>query len=157
MDCRHIAQLTSKWYKSVKGNKVVVEIIKDTEFDDVKEELTTAALDLLDDEGCITFSAKFEVCSVCQGSGTHVNPNIDSNGITSDEWERDWSYEDRQAYIGGTYNVTCYNCNGMRVTPSIDERYLSAEQRELVSFIQKRRREEEDYAIECRREIEMGC
>lgn len=59
--------------------------------------------------------AKYEVCPRCRGKGTHCNPNIDGNGITADEWERDWDEDSREAYVRGDYDVTCTTCGGQRV------------------------------------------
>ena len=59
--------------------------------------------------------ARFEVCSTCKGKGSHVNPSIDSHGITGDEWD-EWGYEEQDAYMNGAYDVTCNECNGKRST-----------------------------------------
>lgn len=58
----------------------------------------------------------FEKCHVCEGKGTHVNPNIDRNGITTEEmYERgDEFIED---YANGVYDVPCNLCKGKRVIP----------------------------------------
>lgn len=49
---------------------------------------------------------KFEVCDGCRGKGTHVNRNIDGNGITAGEWA-EWDEDDRETYMSGGYDVTC--------------------------------------------------
>ena len=66
--------------------------------------------DLLEDADkyAIPVKTKFELCSQCQGSGTMVNPNIDCNGLTSDDFEDPRFEED---YLGGAYNQTCSACN----------------------------------------------
>lgn len=66
-----------------------------------------------------SFPAVMKVCGTCEGKGTHVNPSIDAHGITAEEWDRDWSYEDRDNYMNGFYDVTCYECGGNNVVPKV--------------------------------------
>jgi len=82
----------------------------------------TVKFEYTDDEGAEQegeLPGKFEVCSRCQGHGTHCNPNIDGNGITSSEWA-EWDEESREMYLSGGYDVTCEACHGARVTLEID-------------------------------------
>jgi len=72
-----------------------------------------------DNENEIAIPAIFEVCGLCDGKGSHVNPSIDSNGITAEEWD-DWDNEDRENYMNGGYDVPCYKCGGKRVIPGPD-------------------------------------
>lgn len=51
------------------------------------------------------------VCPTCNGKGSHVNPSIDSNGLSpedmdDDQWESYWS---------GAYDVICIDCAGKNV------------------------------------------
>lgn len=70
----------------------------------------------------IELPGKYEVCGRCNGKGTHVNPSIDGNGITSDEWNGpDWSEEDKENYMSGFYDVSCFECHGKRVVLTVDE------------------------------------
>lgn len=67
------------------------------------------------DEGdCIVHEipARWEICSRCEGDGTHVNPNVDGHGITAEEWDRDWDDESREGYFRGDYDVPCHDCGG---------------------------------------------
>ena len=66
-----------------------------------------------DDEGEV-FPVKFEVCGMCNGSGSHVNRSIDGNGL-SDESLGDEEFMDD--YRSGAYDVTCEVCDGTRVFP----------------------------------------
>lgn len=67
--------------------------------------------DLSDDADryAISVKTKFELCSQCRGSGTMVNPNIDCNGLTSEDFNNDPSFE--SDYFSGAYNQTCSACN----------------------------------------------
>lgn len=64
--------------------------------------------------------ARMEVCDRCNGEGTHVNPAIDGNGITSEEM-RELGDEFLEDYLGGRYDVTCEECKGANVVPVLDE------------------------------------
>jgi hypothetical protein len=97
MDSRDIQSHMMDWYKFDEKNMVLI-------FED-------------DDENEVHLPAVFEVCGLCGGKGSHVNPSIDSHGITSDEWERDWDDEDRESYRNGAYDVSCHRCGGARVEP----------------------------------------
>lgn len=67
----------------------------------------------------IDLPAKFEVCGTCEGKGTHVNRNIDGNGLTREDFEEDPDFE--EAYFRGDYDVQCEECGGARVVPVVDE------------------------------------
>jgi len=70
-------------------------------------------------EESVRFPAKYEVCETCNGKGKHVNPSIDSHGITASEFAEDPDF--REEYMSGAYDVPCYECEGKRVVPRVDE------------------------------------
>ncbi len=102
---------------------------------------------------------KFITCYSCDGKGKHVNPDIDSHGLTEEDFERDPQF--REDYFKGRYDVTCYNCAGKRVIPAIDKDRLSPEEAVLVSGHEKLKREEAEYEAEyaamVRSERLFGC
>lgn len=53
------------------------------------------------------------VCPVCCGEGTTVNPEIDSNGLTAEDFAEDPDFAD--SYFSGVYDITCRACDGNRV------------------------------------------
>jgi hypothetical protein len=61
---------------------------------------------------------KWEVCPTCNGRGRHVNPAIDCNGITAEDFDQEPGF--REEYMAGMYDVRCYNCDGKRVVPVMD-------------------------------------
>lgn len=67
----------------------------------------------------VTVHCHWEVCDVCDGRGTHVHPGIDSNGISSREFDEDPEFE--ESYRSGAYDVPCYGCHGKRVMPVPDD------------------------------------
>lgn len=70
-----------------------------------------------DEETQVDVPISFEVCPTCDGSGTHVNPSIDSNGLTAEDFAEDQDFAEE--YMGGCYDVPCYECQGERVVPVI--------------------------------------
>ena len=105
MDHRDIASHIHKWYRNLDENKMTVLV-----------ELYNEDIEC-DEEVEIHFI--YEVCETCNGKGMHVNPSIDSNGITGDEWN-EWDEEERVDYMSGIYDVECYECEGLRVVPIPD-------------------------------------
>lgn len=57
-------------------------------------------------ERTLELPAKYEICERCRGKGTHTNPSIDGNGITSSEWA-EWDDDEREGYLTGRYDVRC--------------------------------------------------
>ena len=56
---------------------------------------------------------RFEVCGICDGKGSHVNPSIDAHGLGPDDFAEDPDFAD--AYFSGAYDQTCNECRGKRV------------------------------------------
>jgi hypothetical protein len=78
---------------------------------------------LLNDDGDeieVKFPAKYEVCDRCEGKGKHVNPAIDGNGLSREDFD-EAGPEFFEDYMSGVYDVTCYECKGERVVLVIDE------------------------------------
>lgn len=76
---------------------------------------------------------KWVVCPVCDGEGTTVNPDIDSNGLTRDDFEADPDFA--EAYKSGVYDIQCRGCDGKRVVRPgrIKELHQHAEDRLLAA------------------------
>lgn len=88
-------------------------------------------LDDDDDEG-ITVPIIFEVCPTCEGKGKFTNPSIDRNGLSFQDM-RDLGSDFISDYRGGRFDKCCPTCDGMRVTPTLDED--RAKTRELQAWI----------------------
>lgn len=80
-------------------------------------------------EWCIELPHRAVVCSRCGGEGTHVNPNIDGNGISPEEFEADPEFQEN--YFSGVYDVPCHKCGGNRVVWEVAEDALTKRQRVL--------------------------
>lgn len=91
-------------------------------------------------------------CGLCNGRGVHVNPSIDSHGISSEEFAEDPDFFSE--YVNGMYDVSCYECNGTGASFEIDrKRTDSAALRAAREIF----REEEEYRAECAAERRMGA
>jgi len=78
---------------------------------------------------------KFEVCPRCRGVGSHVNPAIDGNGISPQEFADDPDFE--EAYFRGDYDVACHRCDGKRVIAVPDFDRMDAETASRVRDYQR--------------------
>jgi hypothetical protein len=101
-----------------------------------------------DDGKSFKVDLEWGVCPVCKGEGSHTNPSIDSNGLSSDELHEDPEFAEN--YFSGVYDVKCSECQGERVIPtSSDLRF--------IEFIQKDDDERYEMDMEVAAEIRMGC
>lgn len=96
----------------------------------MKNQEPTITLTLYDAAGEaieLALPAKFEVCHTCSGKGTRVNPAIDGNGITAEQFAEDPEFA--EGYLRGDYDIQCSACKGERVIPAIDLPRCSKAQR----------------------------
>jgi hypothetical protein len=92
--------------------------------------------------------ARFELCPRCQGTGSHVDPSIDGNGITASEMA-ELGDDFREDYMDGVYDVQCEACKGERVIPVPDlTRWTFAQKRLLVRSRRAEREYQRDYDSE---------
>lgn len=74
----------------------------------------------------LVLPAAFQVCPRCHGEGSHVNPAVDGNGLTSDDFAEDPDFAEE--YMRGSYDVPCEQCAGERVVSVVDEHAMAADQ-----------------------------
>lgn len=98
---------------------------------------------------------KFVVCDTCGGQGSHVNPSIDSNGLTAEDFHEDPDF--REEYMSGRYDVTCYGCHGEKVVPVIDSEGADDATREILELVAKQQKEEDEFEAMQAAERRMGC
>ena len=121
----------------IKGERGYVELYNEEE--DTEEE--------------VWFPIKFEVCDMCRGKGSHVNPSVDGNGISPEEFSEDPDFAD--AYFGGLYDVQCYECGGEKVVAVIDEESVKRHYPEKLDDLKLWHEAlEEEYAYQRERESE---
>jgi len=75
------------------------------------------------------FPATREKCDRCDGTGTHVNPSIDGNGL-SEEAQSDPEF--MEDYMGGFYDVPCSECKGEKIVLVIDRERANPKWLELL-------------------------
>jgi hypothetical protein len=107
-----------RWWKRVDERRMVAIILAENEDGEERE---------------VEIPVEFEVCGTCEGKGKHVNPSIDSHGITEDEWGQ-WSPEEQETYLSGGYDVECYECSGKRVVPVPAESRMTDEQKTALEY-----------------------
>jgi len=96
--------------------------------------------------------ARYVVCDVCDGKGTHVNPSIDSHGLSAEDFAEDPDFA--EDYFAGRYDVPCHECSGQRVMPVMDEaRTDAATQQRVNEWLD----DIYAYAAECAAERRMGA
>ena len=100
------------------------------------------------------FPAKFEVCGTCEGEGTHVNPSVDSHGISQEEFDEDPDF--REKYMSGQYDVTCNECRGLRVVPAVNVEACDAVQQADLAIWETQEADRCQYDRERAHECEMG-
>ena len=133
MDPRDVQARCGNWYQS---------------FDETSMKLVVVVSDDEGGEREVAAPAHYEVCSLCNGKGTHVNPSIDCHGISAEEMD-DLGSDFEEEYFGGTYDVSCYRCKGRRVEPVVSWKKMKPEHRELVEEALESHNE---YVRECVRE-----
>jgi len=127
-------------------------------FDSFDESTMTAEVSIEDEDGneiVEDMPVKYEVCDTCEGSGSHVNPSIDCNGLTSDDFYNDPDFA--EDYSAGRYDVTCYGCGGKRVVPVVNTSRLNERQKEVLHEIEENARYEAEYQAEVAAERRFGC
>jgi hypothetical protein len=141
MDSRDWAAMTGRWYDNFDQKRMIVEVeLYDGE---------------TDEEYMAEFPAVFDVCSLCEGQGSHVNPSIDAHGISAEEFYEDPGFA--EDYFSGVYDVTCYECKGLRVAPQVDTTHLTDQQKKDYDVLQEKICDDAMYAAECAAERRMGC
>ena len=83
---------------------------------DQLDEGRMTALILDEDENEVWIPFEYEVCDLCGGKGTMVNPNIDRNGLTAEDFDEQGP-EFMDDYFGGVYDQQCARCEGRKVMP----------------------------------------
>lgn len=104
--------------------------------------MATIKFETLDEETReieIELPAKWEVCSRCDGEGKHVDPAIDGNGISQEQFDGDPDFE--EAYFGGRYDVKCEECQGRTTILVVDAAECKRQglEEELKAYFQHRR------------------
>jgi len=133
----------NKWYDKLDEKRMVLIFTLCGEDDDG------------DFEETVELPAKFDVCGLCHGQGKHVNPSIDSCGISAQDFYDDPDFA--ESYFSGVYDENCYRCGSSRVEPVLDEERLTAAQKEILERLERKWQDDANYYAECAAERRMGC
>ena len=96
--------------------------------------------------------SKWQLCSVCEGKGTHVNPSIDAGGISAEQFADDPEFAEE--YFSGSYDVTCQRCQGRTTERVVDWARVP---KNLRKAYEKQQEADAAYERERRAEIAFGC
>jgi hypothetical protein len=96
----------------------------------INEEEKEAKVEIDDIVSKVPF--KWQLCPVCEGDGSVVDPAVDSSGLAT----RDMAPEVREAYHSGSHDTECPECEGRRVAPLLCPE--NAPQEEMVETLQER-------------------
>ena len=88
---------------------------------------------------------------MCRGTGTHVNPSIDGNGLSQEYADDPEFMED---YLAGAYDVRCSECGGANVLDVVDESRMTPEQIEAWT---EQEHDRWEYDAERAAERRAGC
>jgi len=105
-----------------------------------------------DHSGSFQLSSEYTVCAVCRGTGTMVNPSIDCDGLTAEDFAEDPGFA--EDYFSGAYDQQCSGCCGRRVQIAADFTGLpNVVCKAIDAWLQA----EADYLAECAAERRAGC
>jgi hypothetical protein len=138
MDHRLLAQYTSAWHVGLDESDMTANAVQ---YDDETYE-----------QYIISIPFKYSVCTTCNGTGHHVNPAIDSHGITDDERSQ-WPHDESDRYFGGVYDIPCYGCQGSRLVAVLDEQRATKAQKQIYFDICQSKYKD---ALEKEREVKYG-
>lgn len=82
------------------------------------------------DDHVLELPVVYEVCDGCRGAGTRVDPAVDGNGLTAEDFSEDPDF--REDYFSGQYDVQCWDCHGERVVPHVER--AAADPQELALY-----------------------
>lgn len=82
-----------------------------------------------------TIPGDLVVCPICEGKGSYVNPSIDSQGLSAEDFDEAGD-EFREDYFKGVYDKRCECCEGSNVVNKLQyAKYLArlADHRERMA------------------------
>ncbi len=106
----------------------------------------------MDDGSEVELPVKWEVCPVCNGKGSHVNPSIDAGGLSAEAFCDDPEFA--ESYMAGMYDQQCNRCDGRTTVPGVNWDALTSEQ---SAQYEAQLRDEADARAEQLAELAMGC
>jgi hypothetical protein len=91
----------------------------------------------LDDYEDKEVNAQWIICRKCQGEGKIVNPAIDGNGLSAEDFAQNPDF--KEDYMNGVYDIPCPECSGSGKILEPDP--IGEEQEKLVELWLENRRE----------------
>lgn len=121
------------------------------------DEKTMTVTVLLEDEDGNEVGGKipcrYDVCSVCSGKGSHVNPSIDCGGLSAEDFYEDPDFA--HDYRSGRYDQRCTNCHGKRVEWVLAP--VGEAEKALTRLLDQHWADDASYYATVRAELAMGA
>lgn len=153
IDHRIIAETTSSYierYGEVKENFLIIDTNEDEDLRELLEDLFNEIPDELE------IPLTKIICPTCEGRGSYVNPSIDSNGLTREDFDEDPFFE--EDYLSGIYDVVCKECRGHGLSFEISPNTTYSDIiNKTIEYINKYDIDSYYYALEVAAERRMGC
>ena len=112
-----------------------------------------------DEEVTTQLPSKNEVCSRCEGFGTHLTPSIGEHAYTAEEFAEAFDDDESRAEYfkrGGIYDVACHECHGRNVVTVVDEdACVTDEQKEHLRLYRKKQAQRARWDAEDRATMRM--
>lgn len=75
----------------------------------------------------VALPGRWKICPTCNGDGKHSRH---LGAITEEDRERDWSQDEWEGYVAGSYDTGCEECRGTGKVAVIDEPECKSQGRE---------------------------
>jgi hypothetical protein len=108
-----------------------------------------------EEEVKVEIPARYEVCPLCRGKGSHVNPSIDSHGLSREDFDADPGF--KEDYFSGVYDVACYECGGRNVVLTMVTDKLTPEQERALKILRENAEDRAEMHAEMEAERRMGA
>lgn len=85
------------------------------------------------------------ICLMCEGEGTVVDPNVDSCGLSDQDFDDDPEF--KNAYFDGAYDIKCPTCKGSKIISTINLAQVVVESELHAVLMALKDKEQERYQI----------
>jgi RecJ-like exonuclease len=103
----------------------------------------------------VLIPGKYEVCPHCDGKGTQVNPSVDGQGLSQEDFDQDPDF--KEDYFNGVYDIPCLECHGQKVVPVPDLGRCTYAQKRMLVWTRQWTESEAQYRREVEAERRFGA
>lgn len=81
--------------------------------------------------------SRWFVCPRCEGKGTHLRPGMENHCYSAEEFDREFSSEEKEMYFNGGYDIQCQTCHGRTTVTDVDEDMAKWQYPHLFEWMQE--------------------